>query len=357
MARNAWPGAFEPGALGLTEVAHAIANALLSHRADPSPWLGRLADVLSRLGLEASTPAGFGPDGLAAHVLAATVRNDDPNFIPWPLRQLVFNDDVAWRALAADIRQDLDAAISDRLQTLETWDRSLAKGLRTARFFELWLNACDTETLAATVVARADDLRTLGPLAWWRYAEHPDAGSDLRDAYARLAPMAPVAVGALPSVRSWTQSLSRGERGSSFDGLKGAAPEQRLSSHSRAGAEGDFHPWASSVGDVSTRLSVFSDSGQSTQAAWQVLANWRKTVPIGKLDLTDRYRFLAWIIHWLDEHDSVQVARFAKWLVDSGITDVDPLNRWTEILHGHIVASDAVQAGSGRVWWMIFASR
>ncbi len=51
----------------------------------------------------------------------------------------------------------------------------LNKGMHTARFFEVWLNVCDGPMLAATVAARAADLKSLGPLPWWRSNQDPDA--------------------------------------------------------------------------------------------------------------------------------------------------------------------------------------
>ena len=125
--------------------------------------------------------------------ILADCHADAEAFSPWRLRHEVLQSDHAWRILAADVRGDLDTHLGARsLDVLDIWDRALEKGLHTARFFEVWLNACDANGLALSVMSRAAALKGFD-LPWWDHAQHRDARNDLRDAFARLAPVAPVA--------------------------------------------------------------------------------------------------------------------------------------------------------------------
>ena len=54
-----------------------------------------------------------------------------------------------------------------------------------------------------TCMAVPADLSTLGPLPWWGHRDHPGAVDDLRDAFARLAPLAPIDEEALTAVQNW----------------------------------------------------------------------------------------------------------------------------------------------------------
>ncbi len=103
--REAWPGAFDPGAKHLKTLAWPLANRLAELRLTPPEWLGRLGPILERLGLGGGEHGGFEPDGLAAEIVAAAsgVEADQP----WPRRQLLLRDDRRWRALAVDARRDL----------------------------------------------------------------------------------------------------------------------------------------------------------------------------------------------------------------------------------------------------------
>ena len=167
----AWPGAFLPGTEGLVGLSQPIA-ASLAAEAEPERWLSRLRQLLNRLAIDRSPQRGFEPDGLAAHVIASSSRRGEPS---WRLRQKLFENDDAWRALAEDIRcATAGRSPLETLDILRDWDRRLTKGLHTARFFELWLNSIDGSGRLATIVPdRVDDLRTLPDLRWWNHPRTP----------------------------------------------------------------------------------------------------------------------------------------------------------------------------------------
>ncbi|MDR3635258.1 MAG: hypothetical protein P4L84_15750, partial [Isosphaeraceae bacterium] len=195
-AREAWPGGFQAGAEGLAGLGAALSEVLQPLADDPEAWLEHLTRALQRLGV-GREGSGFEPHGLAAETLAAATRAGSERFSPWRLRHHVLQSAGAWRCLALDVRRDLEQSPrTQSLDALETWDRALEKGLDTARFFEVWLNACDGRSLALAVASRAAALKGFD-LPWWDHPSHPGARDDLRDAFARLAPLAPLPLPAL----------------------------------------------------------------------------------------------------------------------------------------------------------------
>ena len=247
------------------------------------------------------------------------MRRPGSDFSPWRLRQFLLQNKATWRALALDVRQDL-AGVGPResCDVLDRWDDNLVKGLHTARFFEVWLNVCDGAQLAAAVAARAADLRSLDPLLWW-----DDPNGDLRERFARLAPMEPLPVDSLMEIRKWLQGPPRTP---SDDDLVGLDDEPRPPT---AG-----EPRLSTAGLARWRcldaLSVFHRQGVETAACWKWILNWTKGLPLGALETADRYRFVAWIVHRMDEFDSSQVAPLANWLFNSGVTDIERINNWAD---------------------------
>ena len=82
---KAWPKAFEPGADGLPELGQAVAEALLPLASDPASWLKEVPlSFLDNFRLVYGPDEGFEPDGLAAHVVAATCRSEGVD--AWKLR-------------------------------------------------------------------------------------------------------------------------------------------------------------------------------------------------------------------------------------------------------------------------------
>ncbi len=333
--RAAWPGGFEPGAEGLVGLASVLAEQVLNLRAFPEVWLARVSEINERLGQERS---GFAPDGLAAEMLAASTRRPADGFSPWKLRQCVLRDDSAWRALAADVGHELmGQSVAGSLKALERWDRDLAKGIHSARFFEVWLNECEGPALAACVSARVGDLKTLPPLSWWRWEEWPDARDDLREGLARLAPMAPLAEETFTAVQGWMRSSPRPstvpapalvDEGDlvaleeSPEAAPVALPPRLLSEPARA-------RWR-----CLEVLTTFSRSGLGSDARWQTVESWSQSVPLGAIAESERYLFLAWLIFGLEGADGARVARLASWLVKSGMTEVERVTGWAEAL-GH----------------------
>jgi len=326
--RAAWPGGFDPGAEGLPGVAAALAPRL-PDRHDADLWLARLSAVLDRLGLRRSADgAGFEPDGLAAGLVAATARLGGGGFSPWRFRAALLRDDAAWRALGADAHADLAGrSPAGWLAALDAWDRNLAKGVHSARFFEVWLNACDGPALAAAVAARAGDLRTLPALPWWRHRDHPGGADDLRDAFARLAPMAPLDEEALGAVRAWVR---RGDR-------SGPPPASALSDAGRS-------RWR-----CLEALSAYHRPGLGAEACWQVVEGWYAGLPLAEVAEDDRYRFVAWLVPRLEGGDGVNVARLATWLVRCGLTDADRLGGWADDLAPWADVPAAVRAARAPV--------
>ncbi len=319
-ARQAWSGAFDPGSPGLRSLAAPLARCLLPLRLPPAPWLARLTQILEKLGLSDSDRRGFEPDGLAAEILAVTARN--PEADPWAIRQYLLRHDSAWMILAADIRRDLDEVRPEfAADVLERWDRQLVKE-KPGRFFEVFLNAGDPHHLASVVPARAADLKTLPPLAWWDHARHAESLDDLRDGYARVVPLVPLGEGRLFLVRNWIQGQSKGaeDGGTRFLSTRGFARWRCLEA-----------------------LTNFQNAGREPEVRWPIVHGWESDLPLLALTPDDRYRFLGWIVRGLDAAESYQLSRLATWLKKSGMKDPARLARWAEELDGLVEVSDQLK--------------
>jgi hypothetical protein len=341
--RAAWPHAFDPGARGLEGLARALAGPLLEGSPDETRWLARLVGVLGRLGLT-DDGHGFEPDGLAARIVAETTRRAGAAVDPWRLRQSLLQDDASWPALAEDVRRDLaDGAV----KALERWDRSLVKGLHTRRFFELWLNACDGPALAASVAARATELKTFGSLHWWDASRVDGARDDVRDRFARLAPMAPIDGDALPGVQGWFRPSRR-------PGAVAAPPAMELDplplddvaapSRREAAEPSPLSPRGQVRWRCIEALSAFHRAGLDADGRWKMLGGWGTGLGLGELEAADRYRFLAWLIRGLGEAESADPEYLARWLLDCGVNDLDRVARWAEELDGLAVVPDDLRS-------------
>ena len=309
-ARQAWPGAFDPGSTGLRSLATPLARCLATLRLTPAPWLARLTQVLERLGLAEGGQRGFEPDSLAAEVAASSARLSEDS--PWPLRQYLLRHEVAWRTLAADVRRDLDEVKAEAApEVLDRWDRQLTKE-RPERFFELLLNACDGPRLAGVVPARAADLRTLPPLPWWDHVRHAGAPNDLREGYVRTVPIVPLGEGRLFLVRNWVEGASRRAGGA------GEANSLPLSDRGLA-------RWR-----CIEAITNFQNAGDEPEVRWPIVVGWEADLLLILLPPDDRYRFVAWVIRGLGAAESYQLARLAAWLRKSGMKDPARLARWAE---------------------------
>src|SRR5262249_14004079 len=150
---------------------------------------------------------------------------------------------------------------------------------------------------------------------WWDSTEIEGASNDLRDRFARLSPMAPIAEDALPVVRTWIRPARRSDDHAADvnlplledDGANATGP-----SLSRAG----LARWR-----CLEALSTVHREGLGAESCWQSQASWKHDLPLGRLDAIDRYRFLAWFLVRVDEFEPHHVARLAKWLFECGVTD------------------------------------
>jgi hypothetical protein len=335
--RRAWPGAFDAGAPGLHGLAIPLARGLYPLLRDHSRWLARLRDVLARLDLRNGPLAGHEPNGLASEIVAATSGLTKPAEARWPLRQLLFGRTDAWRILAADARQDLRSPVPEHgVAILEQWDHHLDKGKDSARFFELLLNVARGPVLAALVASRADELRTLGILSWWDAENHRGARDDIREAFARLAPMAPLPEEALHAVRTWMRRADPSKLPNfeldgvlELEGAPVAAPAAPALDHLSAYGQARWR--------CLEAISAFSRSGLDAMARWELVRSWIEApLSLDALDADDRHRFLAAMILGTDEHDEVRVDGLARWLVRSGVTDADRVGQWPGDVEGAV---------------------
>ncbi len=322
--RSAWPGAFAPKAPGLHDLARPLADRLALGQSSPRLWLDQTSSLLDRLGLLANG-GGFEPDGLLAEVVAAITSTADAP--PWPFRQFLFDDDRAWPALALAVRSDLEqVSPSQAPERVDRWDSKLGKtgkpGL-VARFWELILNAAEPNRLGAIVATRAKDLQTLGSLRWWSPPDRPDSTGDLRDAYARLTPLAPLPTGRLPEVERWLDG-SRPKASDPDEPLSMADPDPEPVRLSPLGSD----RWRCLRALTEYRPSTPSPSSSrdSTFLAWE------SSLPLASLDQEDIYRFLGWLILGVDPTDPPFVDRMAAWLFRVGVVAPRRVSQWAEEL-------------------------
>ena len=337
--RIAWPGAFDPGAEGLANLAKPLAERLAPDGQPPRSWLDRMRGILERLELTRDG-AGFEPDGLLAEVVAAlptAVAN------PWPFRQFLFEDDRAWPTLALLIGQDLgQAPATMAAELVNRWDDKIVKGTegRVRRFWTLILNATDSPRRGAVVAARARDLQSLGPLPWWDHANHPGSTDDLRDAYARTTPLDPLPTGRWSEVERWLKNSDK--KATNLDEpipMEDRAPEpNRLS---LAGSE----RWRclQALTEYNPTTPAPSTSREASFLAWQA------SLPLANLDAKAVYRFLGWVILGIDPTDPPYVDRLAAWFFRVGMTDPRRVSRWVDELAGFEVSAQAQMERAGFV--------
>lgn len=346
VARRDWTNsAFLPGAEGLDEIAVALARPLARYVDHPERWCDALVATLDRLALRGSPAQGFEPDGLAAHLVAVADRAEDAPGDVWPLRNALFARPDTWRCLALAVQRDLPDRDPQALNVgLERWNDGLLRGSMEAesRFHELVMNAAVRSgpwAYRKLVIERAREVVTLDrALPWWDHVAEAEARDDLRDAFARRTPLAPLPSSAFLAVRRWLrQSSAEFEPGLDLD--LDLAPEDRLRGADRQAAQpGDF-PHLSALGwarwSCIEALTVASRPGLAPSARWQSLETWRDIdLPLGDLDLDDRYRVLAEVIRLLDDYEPDEIAHerrlssFARWLVEAGVRDVARIQDW-----------------------------
>jgi hypothetical protein len=320
-ARQAWPWAEESASTRLTRFGEALASwsGLSQHRPSPAQWLDRLRWVIDRI---APCP-DLNQSQLAAEVVGATGRSRiDPSDL-WRLRQWLFGQDSAWKTLAADLRWSLASLPASRATELvEEWDQRIDKGVKSGRFWEVVLNACDGERLAVVASVRADELRTLDRIPWWDGVAGGEAIPEMREAFARLIPMAPLSEDRLGSVQNW---LRNPRTKPSRDDVIRVESAQTVAVD-RLSPSGDAR-WRC----VEALSKLYRKGIDASTRGWDVL-NWKNSnLPLSRLSLEDRVSFVAWMIRSFDSVSDFQVAPVAKWLFDSGFVEVGSLSRWQEL--------------------------
>ena len=133
---------------------------------------------------------------------------------------------------------------------------------------------------------------------------NPGAVDDLRDAFARTAPISPIPESSLAFVQNW---LRKKPSSLEFD-IDASLPPMSLS------AEGQDRWQCLSV------LLAFSHLGIDPDGRWTTLRSW-VDAPLHALAEEDRYRMIAWVIRLLETSDEHAIVQLAPWLVREGVDD------------------------------------
>ena len=327
---RAWPGAFEVGAPGLAELAVPLASVLDGDAGDPPRWLRRLRRTLDRLGLGSTGQASFDPRGPASFITAEALRRPSTAQQAWKLRHFLLDHADAWKCLGEDARRDFRARDSALVPAVfALWDEELDKGSRADRFYELVLNACDGPGLAAVVEGKAADLFSIERISWWDRPE--DAPDDIREAYARLVPMAPPAEDALVNIRRWMQRVGR-----ELDGSNDLVPEDDAGKWLVMRVGTDL-PFLSAVGNARWQcleaLATFRRGGTPMSERWGAVKGWyQRHLPLGKVPKDDRYAFLAGVIAGIEDYgdgDDFRVEPLARLATEAGAVDDARVKEWS----------------------------
>jgi hypothetical protein len=324
---TSWTESLRADSPDLVPIARAVAESslLTSAEANPETWLHRLVEICRNLDTATPESSAFGPDGLLAQVVAVAVGGTDRPRRIWSLLEQLLNDEAAWKTIAIAFRLDLERSEpSDAAAVVGRWDKALYQRY-PSRFWEIALNVCDGRRLAAVVQARASDLQSLGPLAWWNHRQYPDASNDIRDAFARRIPLAPLDENALSSVQNWMDQ----PRGSESP-PKGA------------------RPWISTPGlarwtciDHLTK-DIFRDGLTDQTRRFSILEWVKGKLPLSGISEDDGYQLVAWVVFQLDDPSALDFDRVAYWLVKSGLTEPERITAWAEELRDMIDVPDSL---------------
>jgi hypothetical protein len=289
--RRSWPAnSWEKSDEVAQKLAESLAHLAVtpgSSALDFDAWRGSLNRFLDVLGAAPDPALRFGPQGLAARIVAATARLDAMKLESWPYRRNVLRDDELATTLAADISRSFQEAVDDSAHAVfRVWDTNLEVGIHRGRFLEIFLNACGDSAFIDLIPGLAEGLKTLGALRWWRSPEVDGAHDDLRDRFARTLPVRPLSFSDVMSTLQW---LEPDEAPFKF--------------------ESDLPPaWPSTEG---RRLTGLSPLGQARWLSIEALsgilsAQWVKwahilsrvrSMPVARLAKADRERIGAWLLY------------------------------------------------------------
>jgi hypothetical protein len=336
----AWAESLRSGSSGLEEIARTLAGSEWFQRIEePDAWFSYLDDVGRRLDRATPESERFAPGGLAALVVANRNYAEGQAPATWGLRRYLLQNEAGWRTLAEDIRlamAECEPAASPEI--VATWDHRVEQRLRVARFWEVILNACDGRRLLPVVSAHVDKLRPLRPLPWWDHERHVGARNDLRDAFTRLVPMAPLTAGPAvqKSIRDWL-----GFEGPPANGPRDVSIEFNPNSAPLHLSPRGLARWRC----IESLTWDLSDPKLDDQGRRFRIRDWcerihgssegrRYKLPLGDIPLDDRYRLVAWVLHTLGDPSALDTGRVASWLVHSGVTDVSRIDAWDRELAG-----------------------
>lgn len=348
--RNWTPAAFRAGEAGLAGLGRSLAEALRDRVQTPDRWVAsllRLIDAAAAPG--ESNGQSFRENGLAAFVLAATTASDDLDApARWAIRNAVFRQERAWRGLARDLGRSLECPPGKSLRSaLEQWDRGLVRGSEEleTRFSTLTLNACPSPMALLTAVEEhAPRLASLGDMPAW--SDGDSRALDLREAFARRAPMIPIAAGRLHAIRRWMKRAASGP-GPTFDldGLDLLPASPTAVTPDPAAAFPCLSPAAFARWQSLDALSVYARPGLGVMDQWNSITAWiREPLPLKNVSVDDRHAFIAQVIARLEVFDPDDLAHLrrlqtlARWLVAQGVSQPTRVWNWPQDLQGGPVA-------------------
>ena len=320
--RSSWPNGFDSGGEGLAELARPIAVCLAPCRDDPKSWLENLASVIERLGLVGPEPgSGYDEEGFASEILAATTRMEGGSESGWNLRQEILRDPHRWRILGADTRRDFGSGETARGRNRYIeWDRRIDQGKYSARFVEVVLNAASGPILAEIACEIAEGLPTLGGLPWWRSGQVPGAVDDLRDAFARLAPMDPIPQTTLSQLARWMRPA--------------------LATTDSDTAPTRVSDYAHSRWRCLAALSAFHAPGSDVPSRLNLVVDWiAQGLPLEVLEPDDASRFVGWVVAGLDGDAEGQVDRLGAWIAEARNVEPDRVQRWADGMPAEVAAT------------------
>ncbi len=335
-------------------LARAICSALNQLSSDPKRWIATLDHWLTCMGIDETER--WHPTGLASAIIADTLLT--MNFAEKQrLASELLNMDRSWHALYLHAKDDLAPhPLLQALQGFQRWQKDYGKWNKPSRFAEIYLNACDGPRLAAIIAVFAEELGTLETLPWWDHVSHPGANDDIREAFARLAPMAPLdAIDdrfpiTLRSVHVWMRKRSNQSAGN-IRNDEGAINPDEDAPQSGVGPMAAESVNLSKLGiarwQCIQELTRFHQDSDGLVRR-QIVADWRsKMLPFAQLDDLDRYRFLAWVIRGA-VGDTIMVEPFASWIVKSlGCGDTQKLRGWANEIGDLVqVRPDEIRARS-----------